>query len=63
MPLLRLSAVTRRFSGSMDVKALDGVSLDVDAGEFVTIVGPSGGGKSTLLNVIGLLDAPDDGIY
>ena len=39
------------------------VSLDIDAGEFVTIQGPSGAGKSTLLHILGLLDAPSDGEY
>ncbi|WP_258132380.1 ABC transporter ATP-binding protein, partial [Microbacterium sp. MYb62] len=43
--------------------ALDDVSLRIGQGEFVAIVGPSGGGKSTLLNVLGLLDFPDGGEY
>ncbi|MGJ0117940.1 ABC transporter ATP-binding protein [Williamsia sp. MIQD14] len=47
--------------GEETVRALDGLTLRLDGGQFVSVVGPSGAGKSTLLHVIGALDAPDSG--
>jgi macrolide transport system ATP-binding/permease protein len=63
-PLIALRDVARVFQrGDVAVTALDGVSLEVAAGEFVAIMGASGSGKSTLMNLIGLLDRPTSGSY
>ena len=63
-PLIQLDKVTRVYgSGETEVRALDGVDLTIERGEFVAIMGPSGSGKSTAMNTIGLLDRPSSGRF
>mgnify|MGYP003220058081 CR=1 FL=1 len=58
MPI-KIEELCRYFRvGGSTVRALDGVSLNIDDGEYVTICGASGSGKSTLMNILGCLDVP-----
>jgi putative ABC transport system ATP-binding protein len=60
--VVQLESVARDYRmGAEDVHAVRGVSLSVDAGEYVAVVGPSGCGKSTLLHLIGVVDQPTSG--
>jgi putative ABC transport system ATP-binding protein len=63
-PLIRMRGITRIYGqGPAALAALRGVDLDVQAGDFVAIMGPSGSGKSTAMNVLGCLDTPTAGEY
>lgn len=62
--MIELKGISKKYRmGDNEVVALDKVNFDVADNEFVAIIGPSGSGKSTLMNIIGCLDAPDEGIY
>jgi putative ABC transport system ATP-binding protein len=60
LPIIDIRGLVKTFQGGL-VRALDGVDLKVNAGEFLAIVGPSGCGKSTLLHLIAALESPDGG--
>ncbi len=62
--MIRLREARRSYvTGGSEVRALDGVDVDIDAGEFVAVMGPSGSGKSTMMNVLGLLDRLSSGSF
>ncbi|MDP2128512.1 MAG: MacB family efflux pump subunit [Pseudohongiella sp.] len=65
IPIIELRGITRTFvtGGGVEVKALRGVDLKIHIGEFVAIVGQSGSGKSTMMNILGCLDKPTSGTY
>ena len=62
--MLSLTEIAKVYGdGKVKTRAVNGVSLQIEAGEFVAIMGPSGCGKSTLLNILGLIDTPSEGSF
>ena len=63
-PIVYLEDVTRVFrNGAEEARVLDGIDLEIHAGEYGLILGPSGCGKSTMLAIMGLMDSPTEGVY
>ncbi len=64
MALVELRNVSKIYRlGGEEIRALDDVSLDIELGEFISVIGPSGSGKSTLMHILGCLDTPTSGTF
>jgi len=64
MMLIEIDNITKIYQvGTVEVPALQGISLNIEANEYLAIMGPSGSGKSTLMNILGCLDTPSSGTY
>ena len=62
--LIQVYNLTKNFvNGEITTPVLNGLSFNIDKGDFIAIMGPSGSGKSTLMHILGLLDRPTDGKY
>jgi putative ABC transport system ATP-binding protein len=62
MPLIEIRNLSKIYHlGGEEIRALDDISVDIDQGEFLSIIGPSGSGKSTLMHILGCLDSPTKG--